>query len=170
LVLINEDQAVVVWALAPLSDDFNGEADLFHCREDIDSTGLHCRAGAVGVATLLFFYGTGSAKITRSGTEAEGLEAAEKENLPLQLSHYRLYIGLRLTMEQYRSAIRIEDFTHLLRCRRKWRTNEALAETVASELTLQANPGGGFYLRRRDYAGVYYAGFFLYKFEKLSVR
>ena len=122
------------------------------------------------MATLLFFYGTAFAKIARAGTQAEGLEVAEKKNVALKLSNYRLYVGIRLAMEQYRSMVGIEDFPHLLRCRRKRRTNQALAETVASKLTLQANPCGGFYLRRRDYAGIFDTRLFLCKLEKLAVR
>jgi hypothetical protein len=45
-------------------------------------------------------------------------------------------------MYQYRSAVAIENLTHLLRRRRKRRTDEALAEPPASKLTLQPNPLG----------------------------
>jgi hypothetical protein len=160
---IDQYQPVVVWALAPLSDDFDGETNLFNRGEDIDSAGLHRRAGAVSVATLLLFNRTLLAKITRPGTEAEGLPAAGKKNLPLKLSNYRFYIGIRPAMEQYRSVISIQDVTHLLRCRRKRRTNKALAETIASEMTLQPNPAGSFHLRWRDYASVYDSRLALHK-------
>ena len=151
------------------SDDFDGEADLFNRRKDINPAGLHRWTGTVGVATLLLFNRTLPAKITRPGTEAEGLPAAEKKNIPLKLSNYRFYIGLRPAMEQYRPAINIENVTHLLRCRRKRRTNQALAETIASELTLQPNPAGSYHLRWRDYASVYDSRLALHKLAQFFV-
>jgi hypothetical protein len=96
------------------------------------------------VTTLFFFNRTLPAKITGASAEAEGLPAAVKENFTLQLNDYRFYVGIWLAMYQYRSVISIEDITHLLRCRRIRRTNQALSVSIASELTLQANPGGSY--------------------------
>jgi hypothetical protein len=167
--LINEKQAVVVRALAGSSDDFDGKAGFFNRRKDIDTTGLHRWTGTVSVATLLFLYRTLLAKITRPSAEAEGLPAAEKKNLPLKLSDYRFYIGIRLAMEQYRPAISIQDVARLLRCRRKRRANQALPVSIASELTLQPNPSGSFHLRWRDYTGVYDSRLALHKLTQFLV-
>jgi len=167
---IDQYQAVVVGALAGSSDDLDGKTELFNGRENIDTAGLHRSTCTVGMTALLFLHGTASAKITRPGAKAEGLKIATKENLPLQHGNYRFYIGIRLAMEQYRTPIRIENITHLLRCRRKRRTNQAQAETVASELTLQPNPRSSYNFRRGNYTSVYNAGFAFCKLEKLSVR
>jgi hypothetical protein len=98
------------------------------------------------VATLLLFNGTGPAKITRACAEAEGLPEAGEKNLSLQFGSDCLYIDIRQAMEQYRPMVIIEDIAHLLRRRRKGRTNEALTETIAAELTLQPNPSGSYNL------------------------
>lgn len=94
------------------------------------------------MAALPLFDVTTFAKIAGACTEAEGLPAAEKKNVPLEVGSYRFYVGVRLTVYQDRPAVSIQDLTHLLRRRRKRGTDEAQAETITSELTLQPNPAG----------------------------
>jgi hypothetical protein len=94
------------------------------------------------MTTLFLFCVTAFAKIAGACTEAEGLPIAGKKNVSLKVGSYRLYVGIRLAMYQDRSAINIEDLTHLLRRRRKRRTDEAQAETITSELALQPDPAG----------------------------
>ena len=93
--LVNQEQAEVVWALVGCPNNLNRKADLFYRREDIDSTGLHSRAGAFRVPAPPFFYVTFFAEIARPGAKAEGLPETVKKNISLKLGNYRFYIGIR---------------------------------------------------------------------------
>jgi hypothetical protein len=77
------------------------------------------------MTTLFLFYVTTFAKIAGACAKAEGLPAAEKKNIPLKVGSYRFYVGVRLAMNQNRPTVNIEDLAHLLRRRRKRRTDEA---------------------------------------------
>ena len=87
------------------------------------------------MTALLLFYRTAFAEIAGACTKAKGLPETFKENIPLQLSSYRFYVGVRSAVEQYRSSIRIQDITHLLRGGGKRRTDQTQAIAIASELT-----------------------------------
>jgi hypothetical protein len=157
--LIHQYQPIIIGALASCPNNLYRKARLLGGRENINAARLHCRPGPLRVSALFFFHGAPPAKIAWAGTKTKNLPGTFEENFSLKLSYDCLNLGVLVKVNQNSSSVTIQNLTHLVGCRRKRRTNQTLAIAVTAELTLQSDPAGSYHLRRRNYSGIFDAGF-----------